>query len=274
MPRRNARIVVRTPTRQWGLCSAMTALQNPSIHPDETSTTPTAHQHPTLSFINVPKVTARNSTPSATAGTPLHLSVEFCSNPPAHAARWLHGDRIYTPGNQYGGEVFAYGFTDLPTPYCREARLTYVHMHEKVPRTFYFVVSSPTGVAEAVFKVNYTQRHKPNGSYSSSTGSHGNSFSSSSSSSVSSATGVSSAGNINGGLSGYKLGPNTINTVPGNGLNDDEELMEPEEIHFPIFGTGGTAGHPLVAASLSALLLLLHFSLAGVLALHRAATIR
>ncbi|XP_049298245.1 uncharacterized protein LOC125771564 [Anopheles funestus] len=225
------------------------------------------HPTATLAVRGVPKVTARNSTPAATAGTPLHLSVEFCSNPPAHAARWLHGDRIYTPGNQYGGEVFAYGFTDLPTQYCREARLTYVHMHEKVPKTFYFVVSSLGGVAEAVFKVNYTQRHKPNGSFSSSTGngagSHGNSFSSSSSSSsASSVSSVSSAGNINGGLSGYKIGPNTINTVPGNGLDDDEELMEPEEIHFPIFGTGGTASltlpiiHSLVAASLS---ILLHF---------------
>uniref|UniRef100_A0A182WDR3 Uncharacterized protein n=1 Tax=Anopheles minimus TaxID=112268 RepID=A0A182WDR3_9DIPT len=211
-----------------------------------------------------------------TAGTALHLSVEFCSNPPPHAARWLHGDRIYIPGNQYGGEVFAYGFTDLPTPYCREARLTYVHMHEKVPRTFYFVVSSPGGVAEAVFKVNYTQRHKPNGSFSPSTnagtgtGSHGNSFSSSSS--TASGPGVSSAGTINGGLSGYKLGPNTINTVPGNGLNDDEELMEPEEIHFPIFGTGGTASHVLPATSRN--ILLLHFSLLGVLALHRAIDVR
>uniref|UniRef100_A0A182YAV6 Uncharacterized protein n=1 Tax=Anopheles stephensi TaxID=30069 RepID=A0A182YAV6_ANOST len=214
-----------------------------------------------IRFPGVLRVTARNSTPGALTGTPLHLSVEFCSNPPAHAARWLHGDRIYTPGNQYGGEVYAYGFTDLPTPHCKEARLTYVHMHEKVPRTFFFVVSSPAGVAEAVFKVNYTLRHqtKPNGSYSSSssshpsgagTGSHGNSFSSSS------VPGVSSPGNINGGLSGYKIG--SINTVPGNGLDGDEELMEPEEIHFPIFGTGRAAStcllHPLFAASLSILL--------------------
>ncbi|XP_053668118.1 uncharacterized protein LOC128718520 [Anopheles marshallii] len=237
------------------------------------------HHTPSHAVRGIPKVTARNSTPSTMAGTPLHLSVEFCSNPPAHAARWLHGDRIYTPGNQYGGEVFAYGLTDLPAPYCREARLTYVHMHEKVPRTFYFVVSSPGGVAEAMFKVNYTQRHKPNGSFSSSPnagagiGSHGNSFSSSSTSSSSASSSavssVSSAGNINGGLSGYKIGPNTINTVPGNGLDDDEELMEPEEIHFPIFGTGGTASlvhpavHTFVAASLS---ILLHFGLLGVLA--------
>uniref|UniRef100_A0A182SGD8 Uncharacterized protein n=1 Tax=Anopheles maculatus TaxID=74869 RepID=A0A182SGD8_9DIPT len=266
----------------------------------------------------VPKVTARNSTPVALTGTPLHLSVEFCSNPPAHAARWLHGDRIYTPGNQYGGEVFVYGFTsvqhfgdekakttlmrhvmithvttsrryvhlfrnlirnghsfgsleevDLPTPHCKEARLTYVHMHEKVPRTFYFVVSSPGGVAEAVFKVNYTLRQtKANGSYSASSshsgpGSHGNSFSSSSAgSSSSSVSGVSS--NINGGLSGYKIGPNTINTVPGNGLDDDEELMEPEEIHFPIFGTGRATfaqpSRPLLAASLC---ILLHFGILG-----------
>ncbi|XP_050080083.1 uncharacterized protein LOC126567817 [Anopheles maculipalpis] len=222
----------------------------------------------------VPKVTARNSTPVALTGTPLHLSVEFCSNPPAYAARWLHGDRIYTPGNQYGGEVFAYGFTDLPTPHCKEARLTYVHMHEKVPRTFYFVVSSPGGVAEAVFKVNYTLRQtKANGSFSSSsshsgagTGSHGNSFSSSpSSSSSSSVSSVASTGN--GGLYGYKIGPNTINTVPGNGLDDDEELMEPEEIHFPIFGTGRAAFAPppypvhlLMAVSLS---ILLHFGIPG-----------
>ena len=59
----------------------------------------------------IPRVTARNSTPSAMAGSPLHLSVEFCASPPPYAARWLHGDRIYTPGSQYGGEVIAYGFT-------------------------------------------------------------------------------------------------------------------------------------------------------------------
>lgn len=54
---------------------------------------------------------ARNSTPVAYPGSPLHLAVEFCANPPAHAARWLHGDRVYTPGNQYGNTVLAYGVT-------------------------------------------------------------------------------------------------------------------------------------------------------------------
>uniref|UniRef100_A0A182K580 Uncharacterized protein n=1 Tax=Anopheles christyi TaxID=43041 RepID=A0A182K580_9DIPT len=215
--------------------------------------------------MSIPRVIARNSTPVAMAGLPLHLSVEFCSSPPAYAARWLHGDRIYTPGSQYGGEVLAYGFTDLPTPHCKEARLTYVHMHEKVSRTFYFVVSSPAGVAEAVFKVNYTQRHK---AFATSHSGAGNSFSSSATSSSSSSSpsssssssgSVSGATNINGGLSGYKIGPNTINTVPGNGLDDDEELMEPEEIHFPIFGTGSTVrflpGHHPFAAALCCILL-------------------
>lgn len=56
-----------------------------------------------------PSVIARNSTPIAFPGSPLHLSVEFCANPPAFAARWLHGDRVYTPGNQYGIDVLAYG---------------------------------------------------------------------------------------------------------------------------------------------------------------------
>lgn len=56
-----------------------------------------------------PTVATRNHTPVAYPGSPLHLSVEFCANPPAFAARWLHGDRIYTPGNQYGIDVLAYG---------------------------------------------------------------------------------------------------------------------------------------------------------------------
>lgn len=47
---------------------------------------------------------------------------------------------------------------DLPTPFCKEARLTYVHMHERVPRTFYFIVSSPTGLAEAQFHINFTRK--------------------------------------------------------------------------------------------------------------------
>lgn len=48
---------------------------------------------------------------------------------------------------------------DLPIPFCKEARLTIVHMHEKVPRTFYFIVSTPAGVAEAVINVNFTTKH-------------------------------------------------------------------------------------------------------------------
>lgn len=51
---------------------------------------------------------ALNATPVAYPGSPLHLNVEFCANPPAHAARWLHGDRVFTPGNQYGSTVLAY----------------------------------------------------------------------------------------------------------------------------------------------------------------------
>lgn len=58
-------------------------------------------------------------------------------------------------------------------------------MHERVPRTFYFVVSSPGGVAETIFHVNFTLKHK----------------------------------------------------VMSNSVGDDEEeLSEPEEIHFPVFG--------------------------------------
>ncbi|XP_062554270.1 uncharacterized protein LOC134219540 [Armigeres subalbatus] len=57
-----------------------------------------------------PTVIARNTTPVAYPGSPLHLSVEFCANPPAYAARWLHGDLVYTPGKKYGDDVLAYGF--------------------------------------------------------------------------------------------------------------------------------------------------------------------
>ncbi|KAL1379342.1 hypothetical protein pipiens_000495, partial [Culex pipiens pipiens] len=57
-----------------------------------------------------PTVIARNTTPVAFPGSPLHLAVEFCANPPAYAARWLHGDLVYTPGKKYGDDVLAYGF--------------------------------------------------------------------------------------------------------------------------------------------------------------------
>ncbi|XP_030388235.1 uncharacterized protein LOC115634559 [Scaptodrosophila lebanonensis] len=117
-------------------------------------------QSVTVSVKGAPTVVALNATPVAYPGSPLHLNVEFCANPPAHAARWLHGDRVFTPGNQYGSTVLAYSVKDLPTPYCKEARLTYVSMHERVPRTFYFIVSSPGGVAEAVFNVNFTKRNR------------------------------------------------------------------------------------------------------------------
>lgn len=186
-----------------------------------------------------PTVIARNTTPVAYPGSPLHLSVEFCANPAAYAARWLHGDLVYTPGKKYGDDVLAYGFIDLPTPFCKEARLTYVHMHEKVPRTFYFIVSSPGGVAEAIFNVNFTLKHKTGGSSLLSTSSSSSSgpFGSSSLSSAS-ASSAASGGGLSSGGSGYKINTNTINNLPGNGLDENEELMEPEEIHFPIFGNG------------------------------------
>lgn len=60
-------------------------------------------------------------------------------------------------------------------------------MNERVPRTFYFIVSSPNGVAEAQFHVNYTRKR-----------------------------------NI------------VSNAVDGS----DEQLRDPEEIHFPVFGRG------------------------------------
>lgn len=69
----------------------------------------TACTHSNLKFAGPPTAVARNATPVAYPGSPLHLSVEFCANPPAFAARWLHGDRVYTPGNQYGIDVLAYG---------------------------------------------------------------------------------------------------------------------------------------------------------------------
>jgi hypothetical protein len=91
----------------------------------------------------------------------------------------LHGDRVYTPGNQYGANVLAYSVTvrefkllknynfienfcsqDLPSPFCKEARLTIVHMDESVPRTFYFIVSTPAGVAEDIIEVNFTTKHQ------------------------------------------------------------------------------------------------------------------
>lgn len=68
-------------------------------------------QHFLWTTTGFPTVSARNTTPPAFPGLPLHLFVEFCANPPAHAARWLHGDRVYTPGNQYGADVLAYGVT-------------------------------------------------------------------------------------------------------------------------------------------------------------------
>lgn len=141
---------------------------------------------------------------------------------------------------------------DLPTPFCKEARLTYVHMHEKVPRTFYFIVSSPGGVAEAIFNVNFTLKHKASSSSSSGPGSSSSSGGGGGSGTFGSVgpfgSSLSSAGgSLSSGGSGYKINTNTINNLPpnGNGLGDggdgDEELMEPEEIHFPIFGSGAAA---------------------------------
>lgn len=87
--------------------------------------------------------------------------------------------------------------------------MTYVHMHERVPRTFHFVVSSPGGVAETIFHVNFTLKHK----------------------------------------------------VMSNSVNDDddEELSEPEEIHFPVFGRGAAisvSGRPVLLAPLLATMVL------------------
>lgn len=78
-----------------------------------------------------PTVTARNHTPVAYPGSPLHLSVEFCANPPAFAARWLHGDRIYTPGNQYGIDVLAYGVN--VSTYIQLDSIHRYNLHKKMP---------------------------------------------------------------------------------------------------------------------------------------------
>ncbi|XP_041448811.1 uncharacterized protein LOC111075644 isoform X2 [Drosophila obscura] len=164
-------------------------------------------QSVTVSVKGSPTATALNATPIAYPGSPLHLNVEFCANPPAHAARWLHGDRVFTPGNQYGSTVLAYSVKDLPTPYCKEARLTYVSMHERVPRTFYFIVSSPGGVAEAIFNVNFTKRHRT-----------------------------------------------MSNAIDAD--DEEEELNQPEQIHFPVFNSnsandtfrGGSAAVALTLA--------------------------
>ena len=67
-------------------------------------------------------------------------------------------------------------------------------MHEKVPRTFYFIVSSPDGVAEAVIHVNFTVKNR------------------------------------------HMNNSNTNNNLP-YAVDEDEALMEPEEIQFPIFGS-------------------------------------
>ena len=49
---------------------------------------------------------------------------------------------------------------DLPIPYCKEARLTIVHMHDRVPRTFHFIVSSSSGVTESTININYTLKNR------------------------------------------------------------------------------------------------------------------
>ncbi|XP_058065532.1 uncharacterized protein LOC131215164 [Anopheles bellator] len=207
--------------------------------PGNHRTKPEVPRTVSLAVKATPKVSARNSTPTAGPGASLHLAVEFCANPPAYAARWLHGDQVYTPGNHYGSEVLAYGLTDLPTPHCKETRLTYVHMNERVARTFYFLVSSPGGVAEAVFRVNFTQakKHKPANARGPSGGT-GSSFASHPP--FTSGTGKSGGANLK------PHGTHPLNTLHGNKLDDGQEVMtEPEEIHFPINSGSGAAGGAL-----------------------------
>lgn len=90
-------------------------------------------------------------------------------------------------------------------------------MHEKVPRQFYFIVSSPTGVSEIIFNVNFT-------------------------------------------LKGNKKSNRLQNSV-----DEDEELMLPEEIHFPIFGSSSatTSQTPTIYV-LSTLLLLSYLFIVNV----------
>lgn len=65
-------------------------------------------------------------------------------------------------------------------------------MNERVPRTFYFIVSSPNGVAEAQFHINYTRKR---------------------------------------------------NVISNSVDSSDEELRDPEEIHFPVFGRAHSYQH-------------------------------
>lgn len=84
-------------------------------------------------------------------------------------------------------------------------------MHEKVPRQFYFIVSSPNGVAEIIFNVNFT-------------------------------------------LKGHKKSNKLQNSV-----DEDEELMLPEEIHFPIFGSSSATSHQTNPIYVLSTLLLLSY---------------
>lgn len=72
-------------------------------------------------------------------------------------------------------------------------------MHERVPRTLYFIVSSPNGLAEAQFHINYTRKR-----------------------------------NV------------LSNSIDGG----DEELRDPEEIHFPVFGRGHCQHTPNILQSI------------------------
>lgn len=102
---------------------------------------------------------------------------------------------------------------DLPTPFCKEARLTYVHMHERVPRTFYFIVSSPSGLAEAQFHINYTRKR---------------------------------------------------NVISNSIDSGDEELRDPEEIHFPVFGRGHTQYMPNIFQSIHFKLVIVTFIIVNI----------
>ncbi|XP_034244973.1 basement membrane-specific heparan sulfate proteoglycan core protein, partial [Thrips palmi] len=94
---------------------------------------------------------------TATAGSSVTLSVEFCANPPARRVMWVTQKLLLLPGtaDRDRGHHF-HNLTDSDTPHCRVATLTLRRVRPADEGEYLLLVRSAGGASEGSVVLNVT----------------------------------------------------------------------------------------------------------------------